>query len=721
MARLTSMFVALLLVAGSAVGQPLADRVPADALIYFGWGGSETMGPGYAGSHLEAVLKDSQMSELLNKSIPRLLQKIGASDRQAGEITGLISAIGGPMWRHPTALYFGGLEPGPNGQPMPKIALLCDAGTEGAALADQLRKLVALATPPIEIKVEEQGGLVMLSTGVKGWGPAQKPAAALPGNLGFKTALAQVQKDSVLALYIDVDGIASLADQMLANSPIEANWVKVRDALGLHGIRRVIATSGFDGKDWMSQAFVAAPAPRNGLLPKMFDGTPLSQEILKTIPQTATVAMVGKFDLGGLIEAVRSGAAQIDPQAGQMVEGMLAKVNNMIGLDIQKELFDLFGDEWAVYVDPMTAGNGMLGFALVNKTRDPAKLEASLTKLEDIANALIRNGIGDEKMTIEFKRSQVGGATLHHFAIPFVSPSWAIKDGNLYVGLYPQVVEAAMEQGGGKGKSILDNEDFVAVQKRLGGQQASGLTFENLPKTAPEGYQEVMMMSRLYLGFADMFGADTPAMLLPPLRKIMPHLSPAGSVSWTDATGWHSKAVSPFPGSEMLTPGGGGQVLIGQQALMASILLPSLNKARETANRVKCASNMKQIGLAIQLYGNENKGKYPPDLGTLIKTQEITAQCFVCPSGNTGLPNTAGMKPDDIAKWANEHSDYVYLGAGMNMTAGAEVIVLHEKPDAHDRQGMLMLFGDGHVEFEMMPSAMKMIEAQKAGRKGGRI
>src|SRR5216683_366331 len=52
-------------------------------------------------------------------------------------------------------------------------------------------------------------------------------------------------------------------------------------------------------------------------------------------------------------------------------------------------------------------------------------------------------------------------------------------------------------------------------------------------------------------------------------------------------------------------------VVIGIIALLISILLPSLNRARETANRVKCASNLRQIGQAILLYANENKGAYP--------------------------------------------------------------------------------------------------------------
>ncbi|HSI37171.1 MAG: prepilin-type N-terminal cleavage/methylation domain-containing protein [Phycisphaerae bacterium] len=52
-------------------------------------------------------------------------------------------------------------------------------------------------------------------------------------------------------------------------------------------------------------------------------------------------------------------------------------------------------------------------------------------------------------------------------------------------------------------------------------------------------------------------------------------------------------------------------VVIGIIALLISILLPSLNKARENANRVACLSNLKQIGMAYMMYTDDNKGWLP--------------------------------------------------------------------------------------------------------------
>jgi prepilin-type N-terminal cleavage/methylation domain-containing protein/prepilin-type processing-associated H-X9-DG protein len=52
-------------------------------------------------------------------------------------------------------------------------------------------------------------------------------------------------------------------------------------------------------------------------------------------------------------------------------------------------------------------------------------------------------------------------------------------------------------------------------------------------------------------------------------------------------------------------------VVIGIIAVLIGILLPSLNRARENAKRVSCASNLRQLASAIIMYTNDNKGWFP--------------------------------------------------------------------------------------------------------------
>ena len=49
-------------------------------------------------------------------------------------------------------------------------------------------------------------------------------------------------------------------------------------------------------------------------------------------------------------------------------------------------------------------------------------------------------------------------------------------------------------------------------------------------------------------------------------------------------------------------------VVIAIIAILAAMLLPALNKAKQTAQRIACVSNLSSIGKAISMYINDNKG-----------------------------------------------------------------------------------------------------------------
>jgi prepilin-type N-terminal cleavage/methylation domain-containing protein/prepilin-type processing-associated H-X9-DG protein len=95
-------------------------------------------------------------------------------------------------------------------------------------------------------------------------------------------------------------------------------------------------------------------------------------------------------------------------------------------------------------------------------------------------------------------------------------------------------------------------------------------------------------------------------------------------------------------------------VVIGIIALLISILMPALSKAKGAAQTVQCASNMRTIGQAIQMYVSENKGSLPYTFAGYTgaaATGNVSTPWFVTTAPATLyldlLPNY-GIKSNDV-------------------------------------------------------------------------
>jgi len=200
-------------------------------------------------------------------------------------------------------------------------------------------------------------------------------------------------------------------------------------------------------------------------------------------------------------------------------------------------------------------------------------------------------------------------------------------------------------------------------------------------------------------------------------------------------------------------------VVIGIIGVLMAILLPTLEKAREQGNVVKCANNLRTIGQSILIYSNENHGSYPrtryiPDaplaFGTnpaspdpfaatgpvandvtaalflLVRDERVPVEMFICPYDdvNAWQPDPA---PDAASRsnftdyrknlgysFANPYPGTAAEDAGYTFTShmrGAFAIAADMNPgtggirnsESHEDRGQNVLYADGHVDWVTSP------------------
>jgi prepilin-type N-terminal cleavage/methylation domain-containing protein/prepilin-type processing-associated H-X9-DG protein len=78
-------------------------------------------------------------------------------------------------------------------------------------------------------------------------------------------------------------------------------------------------------------------------------------------------------------------------------------------------------------------------------------------------------------------------------------------------------------------------------------------------------------------------------------------------------------------------------VVIAIIAILAGMLLPSLGRAKETARRISCVNQLRQLGVAVSLYVGESQGMYPPrtlrpNWCDRLLPNYRTPKLLVCPS-----------------------------------------------------------------------------------------
>jgi len=195
---------------------------------------------------------------------------------------------------------------------------------------------------------------------------------------------------------------------------------------------------------------------------------------------------------------------------------------------------------------------------------------------------------------------------------------------------------------------------------------------------------------------------------------------------------WHPRKNRAFTLVELL-------VVIAIIAILAALLLPALLGGKKRAQRIQCISNLKQIGLASQIFAHDHQGRFPmqvpeADGGSLayamaaetmgsngfffswrhfppLANELVTPKPLVCPADLDRQPaaSFAVLQNSNVsyavAVTANYNDPASVLGADRNMTNNGDRLPssamanqeLTWTRELHHFKGNV-LFSDSHVE-----------------------
>ncbi|MDP6451551.1 MAG: DUF1559 domain-containing protein, partial [Lentisphaeria bacterium] len=331
-------------------------------------------------------------------------------------------------------------------------------------------------------------------------------------------------------------------------------------------------------------------------------------ETLKMLPATTAFACFSDFDgqLGWewLSDMINDSGI---PEAQAKFNGQRAQLLSM-GIDLDKLIGSIDGQVGVIFTldeSRPQVFDGPDGQLQIPDMALMIAIQVKDSSIYDLVNSMVPPDIGVRRTdTVAMK------AVTMPIPVPVpikLEPTLAQSHGYLMLASNADIIDEAMAVLDGNKDGLTTTDEFKLLARDV---PTRGVSFHYLSKRLGSGITGIMEQALEQAPDPDNDGMQAAMALVDDAKSFHSY----GVFEHREDGFYFTGNASTGVGKIIVIP-----AVVVPTAVLAGVLLPTLNQAQEKARRMNCAGNLKQIGLGLIMYAGDDveHGRFPDNLGQL--------------------------------------------------------------------------------------------------------
>ena len=309
---------------------------------------------------------------------------------------------------------------------------------------------------------------------------ANATAGGVTGHPLFQRCLKTGDFESVTRGFVDTGRMVNIAKNLAG--PFVPGLKERLDGTGVGGLKAIVFSSGFDGKESRALYEFDVPGERQGLA-KALKNVPLGLADLPPLPPDVSRFSALRLDPAATYDAGLSVVEAltmyqefgVEEDAGKkgtaaVIEArkkyMMRETDKFLGISVADDLLPHLGDKLVIYQSP-TEGLQVFGTVICISVKDAAKVRVAADRIQRAIETIANSPIKVRKKTllgVEYREFYARG-----FGI--ITPTYAVVGDWLVIAGHPQAVQGAILRTKG---DLEKWKPDAATAKRLAKMPADG-------------------------------------------------------------------------------------------------------------------------------------------------------------------------------------------------------------------------------------------------------